>query len=97
MISTQLKYRMVVQLIIGHCGLNKRLNNMRKSDTRECPSRGEEEETVAHFPGQCPAIAQLRGQNFQDYYLSDNDILNIIHIYIHNYHLHKPYKMTLKA
>ena len=74
------KYRIAVQLITGHCGLNKHLHNMRKSDTSGCPSCGEEEETVAHFLGQCPAIAQLRGQYFQDYYLSVNDIFDRIHI-----------------
>ena len=35
---------------------------------------GDEEETVSHFLGQCPAIAQIRGQYFQDYYLSINNI-----------------------
>ena len=74
------KYRTAVQLITGHCGLNKHLYNIRKSDTSACPSCGEEEETVAHFLGQCPAIAQLRGQYFQDYYLSVNDIFDRIHI-----------------
>ena len=44
---------------------------------------GDGEETVSHFLGlplsrsyQCPAIAQIRGQYFRDYYLSVNDIFD---------------------
>ena len=37
---------------------------------------GDEEETVSHFLGQCQTIAQIRGQYFQDYYLSVNDIFD---------------------
>ena len=51
---------------------------MRKSNTSECPSCGEE--TVAHFLGQCPTLAQHGGQYFQDYYLLVNDIFNRIYI-----------------
>ena len=41
---------------------------------------GDGEETFSHFLGQCPAIAQIRGQYFQDYYLSVNDIFDNQHI-----------------
>ena len=37
---------------------------------------GDGEETGSHFLGQWPAIAQIRSQYFQDYYLSVNDILD---------------------
>ena len=50
------------------------------SNTSACPMCGDEEETVSHFLGQCPAIAQIRGQYFQDYYLSVNDIFDNQHI-----------------
>ena len=73
-------YRTAVHLITGHCGLNKHLHTIRKSNTSACPMCGDEEETVSHFLGQCPAIAQLRGQYFQDYYLSVNDIFDNQHI-----------------
>ncbi|KAL5253510.1 hypothetical protein ACHWQZ_G013341 [Mnemiopsis leidyi] len=73
-------YRTAVQLITGHCGLNKHLINMRKSDTKECPLCGHQEETVSHFLGQCPATAQLRGHNFNEYNLSINDIFYYTHI-----------------
>ena len=80
LINKRRKYRTAVHLITGHCGLNKHLYVMRKVDSSECPLCGHEEETVAHFLGQCPAIAQLRGQFFQDYYLSVNDIFGKVHI-----------------
>ena len=73
-------YRTAVHLITGHCGLNKHLHTIRKSSTSACPMCGDEEETVSHFLGQCPAIAQIRGQYFQDYYLSVNDIFDNQHI-----------------
>ena len=40
---------------------------------------GDEEETISHVLGQCPAIVKLRGQYFQDYYLSVNDIFDNQH------------------
>ena len=41
---------------------------------------GDKEETISHVLGQCPAIVKLRGQYFQDYYLSVNDIFDNQHI-----------------
>ena len=78
--TNRLNYRTAVHLITGHCGLNKHLRTMKKSNTSECPQCGHDEETVPHFLGQCPATAQLRGQYFQDYYLSVNDIFDNQHI-----------------
>ncbi|KAL5261856.1 hypothetical protein ACHWQZ_G007533 [Mnemiopsis leidyi] len=46
----------------------------------ECPLCGHHEETVNHFLGQCPDLAQTRGQYFNDFYLSANDIFDNIHI-----------------
>ncbi|KAL5247447.1 hypothetical protein ACHWQZ_G019358 [Mnemiopsis leidyi] len=80
LINNRKDYRTAVQLITGHCGLNKHLFNMKKSDTMECPLCGHREETVSHFLGQCPATTQLRGHYFNEYYLSINDIFDNIHI-----------------
>ena len=80
LINNRKDYRTAVQLITGHCGLNKHLYNMKKSDTMECPLCGHREETVSHFLGQCPATTHLRGHYFNEYYLSINDIFDNIHI-----------------
>jgi len=86
-------YRTAVHLITGHCGLNKHLHNIRKSNTSACHMCGDEEETVSHFLGQCPAIAQIRGQYFQDYYLSVNDIFDNQHdISGHHCQFRKPHQ-----
>ncbi|KAL5249855.1 hypothetical protein ACHWQZ_G015799 [Mnemiopsis leidyi] len=79
-INNRKDYRTATQLITGHCGLNKHLYNMNKTTTKECPLCGHHEETVNHFLGQCPALAQTRGQYFNDFYLSANDIFDNIHI-----------------
>ena len=52
-------YRTAVHLITGHCGLNKHLHTIRKSNTSACPMCGDGEETVLHFLGQCPARQYL--------------------------------------
>ena len=80
LITNRKDYRTATHLITGHCGLNKHLYNMNKTTTKECPLCGHYEETVNHFLGQCPALAQTRGQYFNDYYLSVNDIFDNIHI-----------------
>jgi hypothetical protein len=64
-------YRTTVHLITGHCRLNNHLYEMKKTNTSD--------ENVSHFLGQCPDMAQLRGQYFNDYYLSVN-IFNSFHI-----------------
>jgi hypothetical protein len=77
-----------VHLFTERCGVNNQLHVMRKTDCSECPLCGHEEETVAYFLGQCPAIAQPR-HYFHDYYLSVNDIFDRVHIVtivsFHNY------------
>ena len=55
--------------------LNKNVNKKAKVYKKR-----EGEETVSHFLVQCPAITQIRGQYFQDYYLSVNDIFDNQHI-----------------
>ena len=78
--SNRLDYRTAIQLITGHCGLNKHLHTMTKITSSACPACGHDEETVSHFLGQCPATARLRGHYFQDYYISVNDIFDYHHI-----------------
>ena len=73
-------YRTAIQLITGHCGLNKHLHNMQKTHSSDCPLCEHAEETVSHFLGQCPALTQLRLQHFNDYYLAVNDIFHNNHI-----------------
>ena len=82
LITDRLDYRTAVNLIdiTGQCGLNKYLNTIKKNNDSSCPDCGHAEETVAHFLGQCPATAQLRGHNFNNYYLSLNDIFDYHHI-----------------
>ena len=73
-------YRTAIQLITGHCGLNKHLHNMQKTHSSDCPLCEHAEETVSHFLGLCPALTQLRLQHFNDYYLAVNDIFHNNHI-----------------
>ena len=54
--------------------------NLSKPPEHECPLCGHEDENVSHFLGKCPAIAQQRGQYFNDYYLSVNNIFDNFHI-----------------
>jgi len=49
-------------------------------DSSGCPNCGCSEETVAHFIGQCPFFARLRGEYFATYYSSVNDIFDHIPI-----------------
>ena len=44
LINNRKKYRTAVQLITGHCGLNKYLNKMRKVPSAICPKCDYEEE-----------------------------------------------------
>jgi hypothetical protein len=80
LIANRGDYRTAVHIITGHCGLNNHLYKMKKTNTSECPVCGHEDENVSHFLRQCPDIAQLRGQYFNDYYLSVNDFFDNFHI-----------------
>jgi hypothetical protein len=55
-------------MLTGHCGLKNHIYKMKKTNISECLICGHEDENVSHFLGQCPAIAHLRGQHFNDYY-----------------------------
>ena len=60
----------------------KRLNfcQTSKYDTHYTICKQIKSTTTCSHLGQCPAIAQIRGQYFQDYYLSVNDIFDNQHI-----------------
>ena len=47
-------------------------------DSSNCPNCGHDEETVAHFIGQCPRFMQLRGNYLETFYASVNDIFDQI-------------------
>ena len=88
-IKNKTRYRTAIHLITGHAGLNKHLHTMTLSNTAACPYCDNEEETVSHFIGQCPAFMRLRGIYFNSYYCSVNDIfdnnnINTIITYTHN-------------
>ena len=66
-INNRLQYRTAIYLITGHTGLNKHLHKINIVGSSSCPNCGCDEETVAHFLGQCPFLAQLRGDHFATY------------------------------
>ena len=67
-------YRLAVQLITGHAGLNNHLYKMQLATSKTCPQCDYTDETVEHFLGQCPAFAGLRGEVFNCFYTSIADI-----------------------
>jgi ribonuclease HI len=67
-------YRIAVQLITGHATLNYHLHKMSLVASKICPYCEGADETVAHFLGQCPAFASLRGEYFNTHYSSLADI-----------------------
>ena len=54
------KFRIAAQLISGHAALNKHLHKMGLVNSPTCPSCGDQDETVEHLLGHCPAHSQLR-------------------------------------
>ena len=77
-IKYKTRYRTAIHLITGHAELNKHLHTMSLSNTAACPYCDNEEDTVSHFIGQCPAFMRLRGIYFNSYYCSVNDIFTTI-------------------
>ena len=74
--NNKARYRTAINLITGHIGLNKHLHKITLADSPICPYCNEIEETVAHFIGQCPAHMKLRGEFFNTFYSSINDIID---------------------
>ena len=73
-------YRIATQLITGHCVLNKHLFTIHRAASKTCPDCNEQEETVSHLLGQCPAKSMDRHQYFGDYYMPISEIFKRIHI-----------------
>ena len=67
-------YRTAVQLITGQAGLYYHLHKIHQVPSKTCPKCEMEDETVAHFLGQCPFYAATRAEVFNDYYISMTDI-----------------------
>ena len=72
--NDRIGYRIAVQLITGHAGLNDHLFKMKLVNSKVCPLCELEDETVGHFLGQCPALSRLRGDTFNSFYASLTDI-----------------------
>ena len=66
--------RQAVQILSGHAALNHHLYKLKLVNSPACTKCGDEDETVEHFMGVCPYYARLRGQIFNDYYMSMTDI-----------------------
>ena len=73
-------YRMAVHLITGKAGTNYTLNMMGLEQSKTCPKCEDEEETVAHFLGQCPAYAMIRGEILGDTFMSMTEIFRSIRL-----------------
>ena len=70
------KYRTAVHLISGHCTLNKHLHTIQKVNSSICSNCQLEDETVAHFLGQCPSTSTHRSNFFHDYAMDITEIFN---------------------
>ena len=68
------KFRIAIQLITGHIGLNDHLHKMTLVDSKTCPYCELEDETTGHYLGTCPSFAMIRGEIFNTYYASLSDI-----------------------
>ena len=77
-------YRTAIQLITGTIGLNYHLHKIKIVPSPVCDQCQQEDETVGHFLGTCPAFSMIRGEYFNTYYASlteifeNNSILKIV-------------------
>ena len=78
LIHNRKKYRTAVQLISGHCTLNKHLHTIQKVNSSICSNCQLEDETVSHFLGQCPSTSTLKSDFFHDYTINITDIFYLI-------------------
>ena len=69
-------YRTATQLLSGHAGLNDHLFKMRLTETKSCESCGEENETVEHFLGKCPALYNTRLEIFHTHIINAEEVFN---------------------
>ena len=64
----RLKFRAATHVLTGHAALNYHLHKMRQVPSPTCPFCEEEDETVEHFLGLCPALAITRHKHFYTCY-----------------------------
>jgi len=69
-------YRIATQLLTGHAGLNSHLFKMKITTHKTCEQCEEEDETVQHFLGKCPAFYNLRMETFHTHIINKEDIFN---------------------
>ena len=81
---TRKRLRLITQVITGHCALNYHLHKIKRAETPTCEKCNDEDETMGHFLGKCPALSELRMEhldtrysNIQDVFAT-NDLNNII-------------------
>ena len=74
--KSRLLYRIAIQLITGHIGLNKHLYKITLTTTDICPNCGIDVETVDHFLGLCPSFTQIRADHFNAFYTTTTEIFN---------------------
>ena len=73
-----------IQLITGSIGLDYHLHKINIVPSPVCDYCQQEDETVGHFLGTCPAFSMIRGEYFNTYYASlteifeNNSILKIV-------------------
>ena len=72
--SNRKDYRTATQLLTGHAGLNSHLYKMRLSEQKTCNQCNEEDETVQHFLGKCPAYYNLRMEIFHTHIIGTEDV-----------------------
>ena len=69
-------YRTAMHLLSGHVGLNSHLFKMRLTETKICVACGEEDETVGHFLGKCPALYNIRLEIFHTHIIQPEEVFN---------------------
>ena len=66
-------FQLLVSVITGHCALNYHMKLIRVAGSPTCPRCFEEDETVEHYVGHCPAFSRTRGHTLGNYELNVNN------------------------
>ena len=66
----------IINAVSGHAGLNSHLFKMRLTETKICVACGEEDETVGHFLGKCPALYNIRLEIFHTHIIQPEEVFN---------------------
>ena len=74
--GNRIRYRTAVHMISGHSALNNHLYRINRADSEICHKCLYDVEDVGHFLGRCPAFSRLRGEFFQDFYMTVTDIFD---------------------